>query len=40
MMPRTIVPKFEILTKSNFSTYPFAVSLAPEGYRPEFHYKP
>ena len=39
-MPRTIVPKFEILTKSNFNTYPFAVSLAPEGYRPEFHYKP
>jgi protein TorT len=39
-MPHTIVPKFEILTKSNFDTYPFYVSLAPAGYRPEFYYKP
>ena len=39
-MPHTIVPKFEILSKANFDTYPFYVSLAPAGYRPEFYYKP
>lgn len=39
-MPHTIVPKFEILSKSNFDTYPFCVSLSPAGYRPEFYYKP
>lgn len=39
-IPHTIVPKFEILTKANFNTYPFYVSLAPANYRPEFYYKP
>jgi protein TorT len=39
-IPHTIVPKFQILEKSNFQKYPFHVSLAPAGYRPEFYYKP
>ena len=39
-IPHTIVPKFEILEKNNFQSYPFHVSLAPKGYRPEFYYKP
>ena len=39
-MPHTIVPKFQILDKTNFDQYPFYVSLAPKGFRPEFTYKP
>lgn len=39
-MPHTVVPKFKILDKSNFDTYPFYVSLAPKGFRPVFSYTP
>lgn len=39
-VPHTIMPKSIILDNENFDTYPFYVSLAPKGYRPEFNYKP
>ena len=39
-VPHTILPKTEILTNRNFDKYPFYVSLAPEGWRPVFSYRP
>jgi len=39
-VPHTIVPQYKILETANFQKYPFHVSLAPQGFRPVFNYKP